>query len=442
MYFYIIYPNALNNTEKIKEIIIDNFELHKNIDIEINNDDINDFFFNNLYKNEPKQHISSKINYLLNNTLNTPFKVKILIVNDNNESFFNDRDTKKNKNIEFVKREIRNKFNPKFQDNNKKIFPLNKGVSHNHVIHSNDLPEEFEIIKNILIKYKKYKIFKIDTYHHKNEYFLNYFIKKYHHIVNDIDSADIILSAGTFIPKTENYSTKKFIFGPHFGKIRINEMKKINNIFNNNIYIQPSEPSVKLWTNELNFSNLQVIPIPFGVDTEKFKPNINIEKTNVILYYKSRDPNEFNLLTKFLNNKNITYKVFSYQDKYNENHFLEYLKTCKYGVVLGRHESQGFAIQEMLSCNLPLLVWGVTLRKQEYPYIKAYVQIKSKVSTVPYWNTECGELFHNYSELENTFNKFIKNIDNYNSRKFILENLSMDKCVEKWNSLLYEIYNN
>ena len=96
----------------------------------------------------------------------------------------------------------------------------------------------------------------------------------------------------------------------------------------------------------------------------------------------------------------------------------------------------------MLSCNLPLLVWGVTLRKQEYPYIKDYVQIKSKVSTVPYWNTECGELFHNYSELENTFNKFIKNIDNYNSRKFILENLSMDKCVEKWNSLLYEIYNN
>ena len=95
MYFYIIYPNALNNTEKIKEIIIDNFELHKNIDIEINNDDINDFFFNNLYQNEPKQHISSKINYLLNNTLNTPFKVKILIVNDNNESFFNDRDTKK-----------------------------------------------------------------------------------------------------------------------------------------------------------------------------------------------------------------------------------------------------------------------------------------------------------------------------------------------------------
>ena len=119
--------------------------------------------------------------------------MKILIVNDNNESFFNDRDTKKNKNIEFVKREIRNKFNPKFQDNNKKIFPLNKGVSHNHVIHSNDLPEEFEIIKNILIKYKKYKIFKIDTYHHKNEYFLNYFIKKYHHIVNDIDSANLFL---------------------------------------------------------------------------------------------------------------------------------------------------------------------------------------------------------------------------------------------------------
>ena len=60
--------------------------------------------------------------------------------------------------------------------------------------------------------------------------------------------------------------------------------------------------------------------------------------------------------------------MFSYQKRYDENEFLNYIKTCKYGIVLDAHESQGFAIQEMLSCNLPLLVWGVTLRKQEFPY--------------------------------------------------------------------------
>ena len=299
--------------------------------------------------------------------------------------------------------------------------------------------------KTYLITKKNYPIKKIfvnsHQYHFKNMFFIDYFISRYHIKVNNIQEADIIYSPHHYI-NIEHYPTKKFIFGPHFSVFPNNIVRKFNNIHNNAIYIQPSQPSVDTWQKEFNFNSLPMKAIPFGVDTEKFKPNINIEKTNVILYYKSRDPNEFNLLTKFLNNKNITYKVFSYQDKYNENHFLEYLKTCKYGVVLGRHESQGFAIQEMLSCNLPLLVWGVTLRNQEYPYIKDYVQIKSKVSTVPYWNTECGELFHNYSELENTFNKFIKNIDNYNPRKFILENLSMDKCVEKWNSLLYEIYNN
>lgn len=440
MYFYIIYPEGLNHTEKILEVIRNNFELHKNVDIEINKNEINNFFLNDLYKNELKQHILAKINYLLNNSLNAPFKIKVLIVNDRNETFFNDRGTKKNKNIEMVKRELRNKFNPRFQDINKQILPLNKGVSHDHVIHSNDLPEEFEIIQNIIIKYKKYKIFKTDVYHHKNEFFLNYFINKYHHRVNSIDSADIILSAGTFIPKTENYATKKFIFGPHFGRGKINEMIKINNKFNNNIYIQPSEPSVKLWTDELKFSNLPVMAMPFGVDINKFVEGDKSNRNNVIVYYKSRDPNELKKLIDFLGSKEVNYKLFSYTARYSEEEFLSYLKTCKYGIVLDAHESQGFAIEEMLSCNVPLLVWGVTLRNQEYPYRKEYINIKSTVSTVPYWSPMCGELFHNYDELEDTYKIFMDKLNTYTPRKFILENLSLEACSKKWSQLLNELF--
>lgn len=436
MYFYIIFPEGLKYCNEIEDILKKKFELIRNIDIDIDNNDINDFFLKYLYKNEPRSHILGKINYLLNNLSNNIiFKIKILLVNDKNERFFNDRGTKKNENIEIVKREIRNKFNPKFNDENKKIFPLNKGISHNHVIHSNDLPEEFVIIKNIIMIYKKYKIFKVDTYHHKNEFFLNYFINKYHYSVNNINDSDIVLSGETFLSKIENCDSKKFIFGPHFGKNRINEIRKINNN-NDNIYIQPSLPSVKLWTDELNFSTMPVLSIPFGVDTKRFIGNEKSNKSNIIVYYKQRDPNEMKFLTKFLEVKNIKYKIFDYQKRYKEEDFLQYIKTCKYGIVLGRHESQGFAIQEMLSCDIPLLVWGVTSRKQEYPYRSDYQNIKTPVSTVPYWSNECGELFYKYTELEGAYDKFISNIEKYQPRQFILDNLSMETCSKKWNELL------
>ena len=55
--------------------------------------------------------------------------------------------------IEKCKIRIRNKFNPKLSDNNKRIVPLDKGVSHNHIIHSTDIPSEFFTINRILYKY-------------------------------------------------------------------------------------------------------------------------------------------------------------------------------------------------------------------------------------------------------------------------------------------------
>ena len=124
--------------------------------------------------------------------------------------------------------------------------------------------------------------------------------------------------------------------------------------------------------------------IPFGVDTDKFKPGT--EKNNVILYYKQRDPSELNFLTNFLKNNNIkNLKIFRY-GSYKEEDYLRFLQKSKYMIVLGRHESQGFAIEEAMSCDVPLLVWGVSLRKQEFPYKKEYVNVKSRVSTVPYWD--------------------------------------------------------
>ena len=280
------------------------------------------------------------------------------------------------------------------------------------------------------------KIFIYNTsFHFKNKNFIEYFINKYHTRVNNINDADIIYSPDKYID-IHLYPTKKFIFGPHFSVFPNQVVSKFNNIHNNAIYIQPSQPSVDTWQKEFNFKALPMKATAFGVDTQRFIGNDKSTRNNIVVYYKSRDPKEIDVLIKFLNFKNLKYKIFSYQQKYSEEDFLSYIKTCKYGIVLGRHESQGFAIEEMLSCDVPLLVWGVTLRKQEYPYRNEYIHIKSNVSTVPYWSSECGELFYNYTELENSYNKFISNIEKYKPRQFILDNLSIEACSKRWNELL------
>ena len=278
-----------------------------------------------------------------------------------------------------------------------------------------------------------------NNFHFKNRNFIDYFIDTYHKRVDSINEADIVYSPDKYID-IHNFPGKKFIFGPHFSVFPNSIVQQFNNIHNNGIYIQPSQPSVNTWQNEFNFKKLPMYALPFGVDTERFKPCVDKDsRTNVILYYKSRDPKEFEILKTFLNQRKIQYKIFSYQTKYNEQEFINYLKSCKYGIVLGRHESQGFAIQEMLSFDIPLFVWGVSLRKQEYPYRREYLNVKSNVSTVPYWSKDCGELVHHMSEIETTFDLFLTKLNIYEPRKFILENVSREKCCEKWNNIINKL---
>ena len=284
-------------------------------------------------------------------------------------------------------------------------------------------------MKNILL---------ISNYHHKNLYFLKIFVKKYYKKVNNIEEADIILSPATSFP-IHKYPKKKFIFGPHFGKGRINIVRKLNNIYNNAIYIQPSQPSVDLWVNELKFNTLPVKAIPFGVNTHKFSPNKDTKRTKVFLYYKDRNPAELHYLQQFLKARNIQYKIFHYHQRYAEENYLSYLKECKYGIWLGRHESQGFALEEALSCDVPLLVWNVKLRKEEWSSRERLKHIKSEVTTIPYWDERCGEFFYKNEDLEKIFEKFINRLDTYKPREYIVENVSMEACDKLWNKLISEL---
>ena len=140
-------------------------------------------------------------------------------------------------------------------------------------------------------------------------------------------------------------------------------------------------------------------------------------------------------MLNFLKNLNINVHVFGYTSKYKEEDYINYLHNSRFGIWLGRHESQGFALEESLSCNVPLFVWDVTSMNQEYGY--NYSDIPA--TSIPYWDNRCGESFTNISEIQDKFQKFMDNLTSYKPREYILENLSMDVCENKLINIIKNI---
>jgi len=280
------------------------------------------------------------------------------------------------------------------------------------------------------------KILIIDSFHHKNmtglKLLLDYINYEYKFgTIDEINSFDIVYSPNNPIA-TSIYPSKKFIFGPHFSVFPNNKLLSINNIHKNSIYIQPSIWVTELWK---NYGAEKIIPIkdfPFPVEVEKFSPNQNSQKNEVFIYFKRRKPEELEYVKQFLNNKNITYKIFDYVRHYSEEDYLKCLQNAKYGIIIDAHESQGFAIEEALSCNVPLLVWNTSVMSQEYG--SNYPNIPC--SSIAYWDERCGLYFYKLEEFETSYNEFINKLETYSPRAYIMENLSPQKCGERFIELV------
>jgi hypothetical protein len=279
------------------------------------------------------------------------------------------------------------------------------------------------------------------TTHHKNDNFIVNCKKIKFHIINstnDLDSYDLSQFDAVLSPcipiDISKYPTVKFIFGPHFSVLPDANLNKIRG--KNCVYNNLSDWVIKLWSPSPLCNNIKLIALPFGVDTDLFTDIKPIdERTNIFVYYKQRHPDEMNMLNNFLKNKDINFVFINYSTKYNEKDYINCLHNSKFGIWLGRHESQGFALEESLSCNVPLLVWDVKSLNQEYGY--SYPDVPATV--IPYWDERCGEFFHEFEDLEKTFNLFLSKLNTYKPREYILEKLSVDVCENRFIETIHNI---
>ena len=266
--------------------------------------------------------------------------------------------------------------------------------------------------------------------HHKNIQglkqileFLNYeytFSNK----LDNIKNYDIVYSPSSPI---RGMYRNKFIYGPHFSVFPDEKLKQIQG--QRAIYIQPSEWAKEAWGKQ----HIPIKVFSFPVDTDRFSP---MQKDNtVFVYTKRRDPRHVKFVCDFLKQKNINFVLFDYIQRYREEDYLKILQQAKYGIIIDAHESQGFAIEEALSCNVPLLVWNVKTMNQEW---------KSRYNTIPctsipYWDERCGHFFYEQEEFLQAFQTFTENLQQYKPREYILENMSTEPCARRFEELVKNI---
>ncbi len=297
------------------------------------------------------------------------------------------------------------------------------------------------IFKRILFMTTELRVLIIGDFHHKNQHgcrlmFRNNPLNCKFGTINDIDDYENIYSPSEIID-TSNYPNKKFVFGPHFSTFPDNRLLQLNSRYHNkSIYVQPSEWVVNLWKSMGTESVLPLRTFAFPVDVDRFCPLESNVRTKVFIYFKRRNPLELDALCHYLTQKGVEYVVFDYVKRYNESNYLSYMQQAKFGVILDANESQGFAIEEALSCNVPLLVWNTRYMSQEYG--SRYADIPC--SSIPYWDERCGEYFYDLDELDRTYETFINKLDTYRPRDYILDNLTPERCMARFAELFSAIH--
>jgi hypothetical protein len=250
----------------------------------------------------------------------------------------------------------------------------------------------------------------------------------------DIDKIDLkqydCVYGPSYPVNASKYPNVKFIFGPHFSEFPSNN--KLNSIRSSNtVYILTSDWIKNIWMSYDNIKGVTLKVLPFAVNIP-VQTDIRpiIERSIVFVYFKERSIQDLRFIEAYLNKNNINYKVFKY-GTYKEEEYIKCLKSAKYAIWIGRHETQGFALETALAYDVPLLVWDVTqLNGKNMCHI---------ATTIPYWDNRCGEYFHQSHEFETSYNMFLKKLHLYNPRRYIIENLSKEVCRKRFIDIVNSI---
>lgn len=208
-------------------------------------------------------------------------------------------------------------------------------------------------------------------------------------------------------------------------------------------YMLPCEWNKRKWQ-ELEPKFKSRIEIwPAGVDTSFFcgRKESDIIKGKVLVYHKNESDQFRYRLCNILKQYGYTPIVIKYGKKsddfnssndmkgvpnrYTHEEFRDVLKTVEFSVVISDSESQGIALAEMWSMDVPTICFDPCYHMWDYNGI-IYERV-GDVSSCPYLSKETGLKFENVNEFEKIIKRMWEIKNEFKPRKWVLENMS-DEC--------------
>ena len=160
--------------------------------------------------------------------------------------------------------------------------------------------------------------------------------------------------------------------------------------------VTPSQWVKDLYVNKCGFPEDKVSVWPVGITLPEYERK---KEYGCLVYYKRRDQEELSKVRELLSDRHIPYNVMEY-GQYSQNALEILAPESDFCFVLNGTESQGIAIQEIMSYNTPMLVWDIESWEDQGP------EWSVPATSVPYWSDECGERFINIDDMEVTFDRF------------------------------------
>jgi hypothetical protein len=179
---------------------------------------------------------------------------------------------------------------------------------------------------------------------------------------------------------------------------------------------------------------------PVGIDTARWTPSPSEPKdVDILVYdkiYRHREENERELIEPLMAELRRYGLVVEYlrYGSYVEWELLALSKRVRSMAYLSHHETQGIAVEQMLSSGVPVFAWDPGGDWQNLEYLLRGVRF-SPVTSVPYWDDRCGVKFAGAADLAPRFAYFWHGVKTnaFAPREMIIDNkLTLETAAEAY----------
>ena len=225
----------------------------------------------------------------------------------------------------------------------------------------------------------------------------------------------------------EQLSRANLTLGPNIDFFNIGNINVISHL--KHVKILVPHPWVISPVKQFLPSSCQILVWYSGIDTDFWQKEISeMRELEVIIYLKNfSDVANLSFARDYLQKHKIRFTVLKY-GSYTQSHFKSVLNKVSAAIWIGATESQGLALLECWSMNVPTLV----LKKETWCNVDGQAY---PASSAPYMSDSVGKFSSSADFSEEDFKSFFTSLENFSPREYVQESFNLSTC----SSLLLEL---